>query len=174
MPDATPTRVVALVSSAIVLGLFLWLRESRRSLPTNASSVSEQKPVMNAPPAASELPALVPGAAESRGRRTDTSVSSPPAEEDFWHDLSLLNRTDKPRALVLAERGEGWYSDHGPAAEARRAMIVTLLVDLGQMDEARARARAFIQAYPQSAYRPLVQGKTGIHPRPYGPYGVER
>jgi hypothetical protein len=52
-------------------------------------------------------------------------------------------------------------------------MIITLLVDLGRMDEARERALAFIKAYPKSSYRPLIQGKTGIHPRPYGPDGEE-
>jgi hypothetical protein len=50
-------------------------------------------------------------------------------------------------------------------------MIITLLVDLGRMDEARARVDRFLEAYPNSRYRPLVQGKTGIHPRPSGPGG---
>jgi hypothetical protein len=45
-------------------------------------------------------------------------------------------------------------------------MGITLLVDLGEMEEARARTRRFIELHPESRYRPLVQGVTGIHPRP--------
>ncbi len=57
----------------------------------------------------------------------------------------------------------------GPEAEARHAMGITLLVDLGQIEEARALTRRFIVEHPESVYRPLVQGVTGIHPRPSGP-----
>jgi hypothetical protein len=61
------------------------------------------------------------------------------------------------------------YPGFGANAEARRAMIITLLVDLGRMDEARQRVSRYIEAYPDSRYLPLVEGKTGIHPRPSGP-----
>jgi hypothetical protein len=88
-------------------------------------------------------------------------------------ELSRLARTDKPAALSLAKRGDEWYSDTGDTAEARKAMVVTLLVDLGSMEEARVLTRRFIAAYPSSPYRPLVQGVTGIHPRPHGPEGIE-
>ncbi|HEY5961409.1 MAG TPA: hypothetical protein VIV60_32850, partial [Polyangiaceae bacterium] len=70
------------------------------------------------------------------------------------------------RALELALAGDRWYSDRGRPAEARRAMIVSLLVDTGNMSEARVWTRRFIEQYPESSYRPMVQGKTGIHPRP--------
>jgi hypothetical protein len=53
-------------------------------------------------------------------------------------------------------------------------MQITLLVDLGQMAEARQLARRFIVAHPQSRYRAVVQGVTGIHPRPSGPAALER
>jgi hypothetical protein len=78
---------------------------------------------------------------------------------------------DKPRALTLALASDARSPDHGPMAEARRAMIITLLADLGRIDEARERVLPYLEAYPDSRYRPLVQGKTGIHPRPSGPGG---
>jgi hypothetical protein len=45
---------------------------------------------------------------------------------------------------------------HSPAAEARRRA-------------ARAETQAFLAAYPDSEYRRMVQGVTGIHPRPGRP-----
>lgn len=83
--------------------------------------------------------------------------------------LADLNHTDKQAALVLAEKGEQWYAPVGRLAEARRAMRITLLVDLERMTEARALTHEFIERHPESPYRHLVQGVTGIHPRPSGP-----
>lgn len=88
------------------------------------------------------------------------------------HELMQLESTDKESALALARRGETWYPSNGRAAEARKALIVTLLADLNRMDEARGLARAFMAAFPGSEYLPLVQGATGIHPRPHGPKGI--
>ncbi len=94
---------------------------------------------------------------------------SPLPEREYLEQLRALNSTDKLAALTLAEKGDHWYSDTGSYAEARRAMRITLLVDLNRMSEARAFTREFIAKYPESPYRRLVQGVTGIHPRPSGP-----
>lgn len=93
----------------------------------------------------------------------------PSTPEEYWQHLEELRRTDKEQALAYALAGDEWYPDSGKPAEARRAMIVTLLVDLGRMSEARERTHAFIKQYPQSPYRRLAQGVTGIHPRPGRP-----
>jgi hypothetical protein len=95
--------------------------------------------------------------------------SKPESERAYFSELARLNAVDKPRALAFARQGDGWYPSTGENAEARKAMAITLLVDLGSMEEARRETRAFIAAYPRSSYRPLVQGVTGIHPRPSGP-----
>jgi hypothetical protein len=94
---------------------------------------------------------------------------STPSPESFFQELERLQATDKARALSFARKGEAWYPPTGELAEARKAMIVTLLVDTGDMTEARQLARQFIAAFPSSDYRPLVQGVTGVHPRPSGP-----
>jgi len=99
---------------------------------------------------------------------TDASAGSA-AEDDTLAELAHLNATDKPRALALALSADPTSPSGGPAAEARRAMIITLLVDLGKMDEARQRVYLYIGEYPDSPYLPLVEGKTGVHPRPFGP-----
>ncbi len=98
----------------------------------------------------------------------------PDSPEEYWRELEDLQRTDKARALAYALQGDEWYPDTGKPAEARRAMIITLQVDLGQMSEARERTRDFIKLYPGSPYRPLIQGATGIHPRPGAPPGHQR
>lgn len=97
------------------------------------------------------------------------SGAKPESERAYFQELARLQAVDKPRALAFARQGDAWYPATGENAEARKAMVVTLLVDLGNMEEARRETRAFIAAYPQSSYRPLVQGVTGIHPRPHGP-----
>lgn len=98
----------------------------------------------------------------------------PDSPEGYWQQLEDLQRTDKARALAYALQGDEWYPDTGRPAEARRAMTITLQVELGQMSEARERTRDFIQRYPDSPYRPLIQGVTGIHPRPGAPPGHQR
>ena len=97
------------------------------------------------------------------------STSKPDSEQAYLRELFRLNGVDKPRALAYARQGDAWYPSAGVGAEARKAMAITLLVDLGDMEAARRETRSFIATYPNSAYRPLVQGVTGIHPRPHGP-----
>jgi hypothetical protein len=105
-------------------------------------------------------------------RAPAATLQRPATEDEFMHQLMQLESTDKEGALALARRGEAWYSSSGKAGEARKAMIVTLLADLNRMDEARELAHAFMAAFPGSEYLPLVQGATGIHPRPHGPSGI--
>ncbi len=83
--------------------------------------------------------------------------------------VARLNATDKPRALALALLADDTYPGVGVNAEARRAMIITLLVDLDRMEEARQRVHRYLEEYPNSRYVPLVEGKTGVDPRPQGP-----
>jgi len=116
----------------------------------------------------------IDGGTEPHPTASPAARSLPPfaSEDDYLRELARLNRTDKRQALELVRQGDGWYSASGARAEARQAMGVTLLVDLGEMAEARARARRFLAEHPESSYRPLVQGVTGIHPRPSGPEGL--
>jgi hypothetical protein len=99
------------------------------------------------------------------------SFEQPASPELYWQELERLKRSDPEHALAYALIGDDWYTNIGRPAEARHAMVVTLLVDLHRMTEARERARTFIAEHPSSSYRPLVQGVTGIHPRPGRPSG---
>jgi hypothetical protein len=164
-------RVAGAVLAAIVLAIIgtLALRSeprpkigSSRSDLRSAPSEAHTDRVPSQPGNASTLTPSKSSSAEGLG--------SPFADEDdYLRTLDGLNRTDKRRAFELVQRGDGWYASSGVKAEARQAMGITLLVDLGEMEEARVRTRRFIVEHPTSVYRPLVQGVTGIHPRPSGP-----
>lgn len=147
--------VAALALGCAILGLRYW-------------------PSPEAPPAASVIPTEAPAKASPAPTAevvvAATVAPSPrhsaPDAEQLLRELEVLSLTDKPLALSRALAGDELLSPQGVMAEARRALIVTLMVDTERMPEARARAREFIRRYPDSRYRPLVQGTTGIHPRP--------
>jgi hypothetical protein len=105
-------------------------------------------------------PALVPASIAT------SSVTAEPKEQRVLRVLEPLAVTDKSRALALALEADETLPASGIFAEARRALIVTLLVDLQRMPEARQRAREFSRSFGESRYLPLVQGVTGVHPRP--------
>jgi len=156
---------------AVLLGLvlaFMLGREPAKQATSQGSEVHSSAPVEARVPAPAE-PDDEPTPTPRTRPNTDERRSPFASEEQYLRTLDQLNRTDKRRALELVQKGDDWYSSSGVNAEAREAMRITLLVDLGEMDEARARTRRFIAEHPTSQYRPLVQGVTGIHPRPTGP-----
>ncbi len=179
---ARTVALLGLVVPATAVLLFFWtspphpLRTSQGMAPVagdrvNLSSPSSTKEP-SAPPSvpAPNKPRPVPSKTEPNDDRAPTEeFEQPDSPEQYWVELEELERTDKQQALQYALLGDEWYEDEGKPAEARRAKIVTLLVDLGRMQEARERTRRFIEQYPQSPYRRLVQGVTGIHPRPGKP-----
>lgn len=161
-------RLVTLALAVTVSAAVAWLLRSR-SEPSPTAAATPRPP----PSAASSVadPAPPPTASDNVTKITPAKIlqDSAPPEREYLEQLSSLNHTDKQAALTWAEKGDEWYSHVGRNAEARRAMRVTLLVDLNRMDEARTFTREFIAQYPNSPYRRLVSGVTGIHPRPSGP-----
>ncbi len=142
--------------------------DERTSIPSAAVARQEEET------RASESPGQ-PKPVESKGEsRSVPEWVRPTSPEEYWQELERLEREDKAVALSYALAGQEWYPDEGRPAEARHAKIVTLLVDTGKMEEARTRTRSFIEKYPSSPYRPLVQGVTGIHPRPGAPPWVKK
>jgi hypothetical protein len=161
-------RATIAVLALAVVGVAVWLWGPLRatsvlqSTPAPGSIEEAALPVAAIPPA----PPVTSAPGASRGQ---PETGAPSGEEDSLAEIARLNATDKPRALALALSADDAYPSAGADAEARRAMIITLLVDLGRMEEARQRVYRYIEAYPDSPYLPLVEGKTGIHPRPMGP-----
>jgi hypothetical protein len=171
---ATYAIVALAIGAAVVVALAtlcLWPRSELSTAPLLASarerSSAPAKSVVSTPHVATHsAPEPTPVRAAAAN---PTLYDAPPPEDDTLRELEALSVTDKQAALTLAEKGDEWYSAVGKKAEARRAMRITLLVDLNRMPEARRLTRDFIQRYPDSPYRRLVQGVTGVHPRPGGP-----
>jgi hypothetical protein len=163
----------AYLGAAIALGVAFTAWWAWPTVPPALERTHEVPLASSAQPSSESSIVAAPAATAERSVATLAANTiwqdTPLPEDDYLKQLSALNRTDKSAALLLVEKGEQWYPDKGRAAEARRAMRITLLVDLGRMPEARSFTREFIASYPESAYRPLVQGVTGIHPRPSGP-----
>jgi hypothetical protein len=160
---------VTVAGSACALGVFLlWAR--RDTPPAIPSPELEVRSTADAPePRDPSSPAEPP----RRAARPDVRESPYATEEAYLRDLEALRQQDKEAALALAREGAAWYPNQGVLAEARKALLATLLVDLGRMAEARVEVRRFLQEHPESRYRPMLQGMTGIHPRPGPPPSVE-
>jgi hypothetical protein len=154
MQPGTLRRLTTLLAGAC-LGLAVWWfldhAATARHVPAGPRGSATAAPEHPAP-----IPASV---AASR-------PSGAPDPEALLHELEALAVDDKPRALARALEADHDLPAAGMFAEARRAFIVTLFVDMQRMPEARERAREFMRSYPNSRYLPLVQGVTGVHPRP--------
>lgn len=145
----------------VALSIALWrVRASRFSaVPAASSGTTGERvpdPIARAAPTGRFTPAPASAALQP-------AADEP---EQLLRQLEQQSATDKLGALARALEADTRLPESGVMAEARRALIVTLLVDTGDMAAARARTRDFIQRYPDSRYRRLVQGVTGIHPRP--------
>jgi hypothetical protein len=150
------TRIAVRVSvGCALLGSFAWraLRpEVEPTVARTSRALPQPAPLRQPPP----LTAAITPAAQ---RAVD------PAEQ-LLRELEPLAVFDKPAALARALAADARLPAQGMMAEARRALIVTLMVDTERISEARVRALEFIKQYPDSRYLPLVKGVTGVHPRP--------
>jgi hypothetical protein len=155
MHGRTLRRLLTLLSGAC-LGVGVWWLFFHRAAPQGHAPTS----VASSTQAPLALPAPIP--ASVAPARPDTDFEA----EAVLRELEPLAVHDKPRALALALDADARLPAAGVFAEARRALIVTLLVDLQRTAEARDRAREFTRNYQKSRYLPLVQGVTGFHPRP--------
>lgn len=161
------------VMALLLAASFAWRAGRPAKTPVTSPSEPHERaraPRVPAQPLELPLPDEI-GVPSVRSVRSSSPFAS---EDDYLRELERLNAVNKPAALELVEQGAQWYRGSGVRQEAREAMGITLLVDLGQIDEARARTRRFIVEHPTSRYRPLVQGKTGVHPRPLGPFASSR
>jgi hypothetical protein len=169
-----PGILAATLGLLVAVWLAWYLYQTQTPPNPGAASEPTSSPVLDEP--SDPAPDPDDGSSEARlptqEREQPVDAGAPErprSEEAFWDELTRLRAIDKAQALKYALLGEQWYGSVGRPAEARGAMIVSLLVDLNRMEEARSRTREFIEAYPNSNYRIMVQGLTGIHPRPSAP-----
>ncbi len=171
MRRAASLWLVALGLGALAGGLWLF---GTPGSTTRATGDSARRPEQEMAEPVLARTSSPPSNASAQTLPADSGKGTerPASEDDYLRELAVLRTEDPSRALDWVERGDEWYSAEGRKAEARRASRVTLLVDLGRMDEARRFARGFLAHYPRSEYAGLVRGVTGIHPRPGKPAGI--
>jgi hypothetical protein len=71
-------------------------------------------------------------------------------------------------ALALADEAEQRFGD-SPAAEERRALAISALINLQRIGSARSRAYDYLRRYPNGPYTATVAAMTGVHPVPEEP-----
>lgn len=110
-----------------------------------------------------------PGARQAAG-----DPASQPDEPSTDTEFSLLEqaqralRSDPQRALELTVRDAKRHPS-GALAQEREVIAIEALAKLGRIDEARARARVFFQAFPGSAHGPRVAALLGLDAEVHNP-----
>ncbi len=163
----TPFRLTA-VLTAISVALAVWLLWPSAT----TEHAHSREPALIAGVSADSEPAQQPPPAQDTSVLAATAPQQPTSIaqlNDSLRTLEQLSATDKQKALAHARETAEIFPKTGVQAEARSAKEITLLVELNRMSEARQLVYEFIKTHPDSRYRPLVQGVTGIHPRPTGP-----
>jgi hypothetical protein len=88
---------------------------------------------------------------------------APPArsQRELLADATRSLSTDPMRALRFLDEDARVHPD-GALAEERDALRLQCLLALGRADDARAAARRFITAYPNTIHQPLVNRALGV------------
>jgi hypothetical protein len=114
------------------------------------------------PAPASHASAKAPSAGASSHRG---GAPPAPAHTDALHEemLSVIRLREiaasaPEQAVGLAAESEARFGRDSIYAEERDAIAVTALARMGRADEARARARAFLDRHPNSPFAALVSG----------------
>lgn len=153
-----PLGWIAAFALLLVFAAWLWRKREPAAAEASVTASTALLPPVSSLPSSTVAPRFVASRAVAVG---------PPEAEAVLRELDRLRQSDPKLALERALAADATLPERGAMAEARRALIVTLLVDSGRMADARQRTREFLESYPTSEYRPLVEGVTGIHPRPH-------
>jgi hypothetical protein len=158
---STPsTRVAATVEAPTAKDP---IAEPRRSLeqPTPTRATLSAAPRAVEDPTAGEVPrASAPHLAGDRTAAGDGNGASDPAPvpSSGEEEIDVLRRAQQAlpahpaEALAAAEEHRRRFPSGGLAQE-REVIVVSALAALGRRDEARSRARRFVETYPGSAHR---------------------
>lgn len=159
-------RSLALAAATFVVGgvvgasLALALRPAPAPQVTNWERVAQSVPPL---PSAEELPTLAPVPTTSTpSRRMGAPSATVPPLDTLRIEREMIDvarsklASGDPRA-ALARLSE--HAQRFPKArleEEREALIIQALVNVGQTEDARARAKAFRERWPTSVYGPAV------------------
>jgi hypothetical protein len=160
--------LLAVFGALVVAAVWLWIARAPETRPgtLRPAMVASSLPPTALPVASPPPVELVPPPTELASPSNHAPSVRPADDSEHLRELQRLRSADPDLALARALDEDARRPDTGGVAEARRALIVTLLVDEGDLQAARERARDYTKRYPESRYLPLVQGLTGVHPRP--------
>jgi hypothetical protein len=108
------------------------------------------------PPATTEM-GLLPGAEDGKSTR---AAPLPTTEVTLLQDAQDALRSMPAFALSLADQHAARFPA-GALSQEREVIAIEALVNLGRMDEARARAARLFRSAPGTAYRPRVETLLG-------------
>lgn len=108
-----------------------------------------------------------PASASNSGFVVANEAPQKPASETAL--MTALRASQDPATrLALAREGNQRFPA-GPGASERTAAIVSALVALDRVPEARAEARQFLEAHPGDPWAKSIESLTGVHAVPAGP-----
>lgn len=108
-----------------------------------------------------------PAVASNSGFVVANEAPQKPASETAL--MTALRASQDPATrLALAREGNQRYPA-GPGASERTAALVSALVALDRVPEARAEARQFLEAHPGDPWAKSIESLTGVHAVPTGP-----
>jgi hypothetical protein len=105
-----------------------------------------------------EFDAATPSAATFAPRSGEVVVET---EVSLLEEAQATSRGDPQGALDLTDRDVLRFPN-GALAQEREVIAIDALTRLGRMEDARARARQFFQAFPGSAHGPRVAALVGL------------
>jgi hypothetical protein len=95
----------------------------------------------------------VPRRAPHRARTLRATAETTPADEAALLLAARRARRDDPDAALRALDEHSARFANGPLAEEREMLAIDLLVSTGRLEQARARASALVERWPESVYR---------------------
>jgi hypothetical protein len=171
-PVAGKIGLVAGAAALAVGAVVLFANPSQTPAPTAPAAASSRRAIETAPqvaqpapPETTSVPATPVSPKASAFSATSVSASPKPSAAAaalpdeatlFRQAGDALRAGEASRTLALVDELERRFPS-GTFAQEREVLRIEALTRVGREDEARARARAFLSAHPESAHRPRLE-----------------
>jgi hypothetical protein len=173
LPVAPTLGVLGVIAGAVIVALLIGKSKPNashappaRPAPA-ASAASESRPVARAQSPTATLPTPTPQVASTASARSETqeAAKTQPKPARMPTELELITlaeralRSNPAAALRMTDEHARRFAKGG-LTEEREVLAIEALSRLGDTERARARARAFLHAFPASVYRRRVERAT--------------
>ncbi|MGK3981603.1 hypothetical protein WME99_01100 [Sorangium sp. So ce136] len=148
------------------------LSRSQGGVPVAAPAQAAPAPLFGAAPEVEAPRPVAPPARRDPPRSTRPAAPAPAApvdSDELLRESNLIDRaraaaTQNPEAALSAVGEHQREFPAGRLAEEREYVAIRALMRLGRVDEARARADAFLARYPSTSYADRVHRAVGAAP----------